>query len=73
MSAKKLDSTELNIEPGESIMQKLKLTAKLINDEIQLYTSGASHEFSEYPTTPEYDQASVNQNDMFPAPPQVTT
>ena len=35
---------------------------------MQLHTSGASDEFSELPTTPEYGQTLVNQSDVFPAP-----
>ena len=37
-----------------------------------MHTSGASDEFSELPTTPEYDQALINKNDDFLHPIQVT-
>ena len=54
-------------------MQKLELTAKQLNDRIQLHTSGVSDEFSTLPTTPENDQTLVSQSVAFPVSPQATT
>ena len=46
---------DLDTDQGEGITQKLKYAAKQINDKIILHTSGASDEFSDIPTTSEYD------------------
>ena len=48
-------SSELDIDQGEGIKQKLKFAARQFNDRMLLHTSGVSDEFTELPTTLEHD------------------